>query len=327
MAAGVSAATGEATVRTARCWPTAGLVALTVILTFESFRVLFPHLYGLKEREGLMTVLIAFLAVAAAPFLGPLLARLLKPHRAMALSALLLGAWRLVVQFLDPIAVVTAIAGAILSLVTLTLVLSAPLPGGPGTRAAGLLGGFALDAVILGAFVSWEPAWQDGVAAAVVGATAVTGRVGDDASDRQYRAVLDFNTAALPDNAVITAVTLKVKKQKIYGSNPFDSLGSLTVDMRTGFFHDIQALEKYDFQAAGSRGNVARFIKTASAGWYRAPLRAQNNGLVNLTGTTQFRLRFGTDDNDNGVADYLSFYTGNAAEADRPQLIITYWVP
>ena len=170
MAAGVSAATGDATVRTARRWPTAALVALTVILTFESFRVLFPHLYGLKEREGLMTVLIAFLAVAVAPFLSPLLARLLKPHRAVALGALLLGAWRLVVQFLDPIAAVTAIAGAIVALITLTLVLSAPLPGGPGARAAGLLAGFALDAAILGAFITWEPAWQEGAVAGVAGA-------------------------------------------------------------------------------------------------------------------------------------------------------------
>lgn len=67
MAAGAPAAAGDATVHTARRWPTAALVALTVILTFESFRVLFPHLYGLKEREGLMMVLIAFLAVAVAP--------------------------------------------------------------------------------------------------------------------------------------------------------------------------------------------------------------------------------------------------------------------
>ena len=170
MAAAVSAAQGDATVRTARRWPTAALVALTVILTFESFRVLFPHLYGLKEREGLMTVLIAFLAVAAAPFLSPLLARLLKPHRAVVLGALLLGAWRLVVQFLDPIAAATAIAGAIVALLTLTLVLSAPLPGGPGARAAGLLAGFALDAVILGAFITWEPAWQGGAVAGVAGA-------------------------------------------------------------------------------------------------------------------------------------------------------------
>ena len=97
--------------------------------------------------------------------------------------------------------------------------------------------------------------------------------------------------------------------------------------MKTGFYTEAQALEKYDFHAVGSRGNVGRFIKTASAGWYRAPLRAPAYLLVNPVGTTQFRLRFATDDNDNGVADYLAFYTGNAPQADRPELIITYYVP
>jgi hypothetical protein len=120
---------------------------------------------------------------------------------------------------------------------------------------------------------------------------------------------------------------VKVKKQAIVGSNPFDTHGLLVVDMKTGYYHDIQALEKFDFQAAGSRGNVGRFIKTASSGWYRAPLRARNYALIDLEGTTQFRLRFELDDNDDLGADYLSFYTGNAAEADRPQLIITYYVP
>jgi hypothetical protein len=56
-------------------------------------------------------------------------------------------------------------------------------------------------------------------------------------------------------------------------------------------------------------------------------LRARNYSLISLTGTTQLRLRFEVDDNDNLTADYLSFYTGNAAEADRPELIITYYLP
>jgi hypothetical protein len=90
----------------------------------------------------------------------------------------------------------------------------------------------------------------------------------------------------------------------------------------------LQPLEKYDFQAAGSRGNVGRFIKTPDAGWYRASLRARNYVLVNRTGTTQFRLRFEVDDNDNSTADYLSFFTGNAPTVtDRPELIVTYYTP
>jgi hypothetical protein len=159
-------------------------------------------------------------------------------------------------------------------------------------------------------------------------AAATTARVGDDALDRQYRSILDFDTSGLPDNAVITGVTLRIKKERIYGSSPFDGLGLLLVDMKTGFYHELQPLEKYDFQAAGSRGNVGRFIKTPSAGWYRAPLRARNYVLVNVTGTTQFRLRFEVDDNDNSTADYLSFLTGNTPTVtDRPELIVTYYIP
>jgi hypothetical protein len=32
---------------------------------------------------------------------------------------------------------------------------------------------------------------------------------------------------------------------------------------------------------------------------------------INKTGTTQFRLRFQKDDNDDLAADYLKFYSGN----------------
>jgi len=62
-------------------------------------------------------------------------------------------------------------------------------------------------------------------------------------------------------------------------------------------------------------------------GWYRAPLRAPSYELINREGATQFRLLFELDDNDNARADYLSFYTGDAAEADRPELIVTYYLP
>jgi streptogramin lyase len=157
-------------------------------------------------------------------------------------------------------------------------------------------------------------------------ATATTGRLGDDAADRQYRSILDFDTSTLPDNAVITGVTLRIKRQNITGTNPFTTHGLLTVDQKTGAFHDNPALERLDFHAIGSRGNVGRFIKTPVDGWYRAPLRTRSYPLVNLTGHTQFRLRFFTDDNDDMGADYLSFYTGDTpTEADRPELIVTYY--
>lgn len=152
--------------------------------------------------------------------------------------------------------------------------------------------------------------------------------LGDDLLDRQYRVILDFDTSSLPDDAVVVGVTLRLKRQGITGKNPILTHGYLKVDMRTGFFHDVRSLEKYDFQAPGSRGNVGRFIKVMSSdGWYRAPLQWPSYGLVNLTRVTQFRLRFDLDDNDDGGADALRVFSGDAASADRPQLIVEYYLP
>jgi hypothetical protein len=38
-------------------------------------------------------------------------------------------------------------------------------------------------------------------------------------------------------------------------------------------------------------------------------------------------LYFSIDDNDNRSANFMKFFSGNAAVADRPVLTITYTVP
>lgn len=42
-------------------------------------------------------------------------------------------------------------------------------------------------------------------------------RLGEDTAKKQYHGLLSFSAKGLPDNAVITKVTLKVKKQGISG--------------------------------------------------------------------------------------------------------------
>ena len=160
-------------------------------------------------------------------------------------------------------------------------------------------------------------------------AAAATARLGDDDGDRQYRAILDFNTAGLPDDAVVVGVTLRIRRESLIGTNPFVTHrgaegGHAGPEPSTG----DSDWRGYDFHAIGSRGRVGRFYRADPDGWYRAVLRAPAYPLVNLTGHTQFRLRFDLDDDDDGVADYLSFFTGDAPVAtDRPELIITYYVP
>jgi hypothetical protein len=153
-----------------------------------------------------------------------------------------------------------------------------------------------------------------------------TFNIGDDAAKKQYRAILHFDTSSLPDNATITKVTLKIKKQGLAGTDPFTILGGLLVDMRKPSFGAI-ALSLTDFQTAAGRTAIATFDPTPVSNWYSAVLNASGKNYVNKTGTTQFRLRFATDDNNNAIADFMKFFSGNAGSGSRPQLIVEYKVP
>jgi len=150
--------------------------------------------------------------------------------------------------------------------------------------------------------------------------------VGDDAYNRQYRSILSFNTSGIPDNAVITKVTLKVKKAGLVGTNPFKTHKGLRADIRKNKFGTSKKLQLSDFQAKASKNLVGKF-KKASSGWYKAVLGSAAHPYVNKTGTTQFRLRFYKDDNNDFGADYMKFYSGNAGFSSCPQLIVEYYVP
>jgi len=158
--------------------------------------------------------------------------------------------------------------------------------------------------------------------------TATTLRLGDEAGDKQYRAILHFDTSALPESAVITEALLKIKKQGLVGTNPFNILGGLKVDMRKPYFGPAIGLVIGDFQAAAGKKAVSTFVPFPTLGnWYSAGLNAAGRAYVNKSGTTQFRLYFATGDNDDMAADYMKFYSGNAGAASRPQLVIEYYIP
>jgi hypothetical protein len=145
-------------------------------------------------------------------------------------------------------------------------------------------------------------------------------RVGDDAKNKQYRSLLYFDTSSLPNNAVITKTTLQIK---IAGNVTGDIslLGNLVADMKKGVF-GLAPLELTDFNAAGAPLNTAGSF----SGSYQLTLSSANFKYVNLTGVTQFRLRFTKDDNNNKKADFLSFFAGEDA-TNPPQLIVEYTVP
>jgi hypothetical protein len=151
--------------------------------------------------------------------------------------------------------------------------------------------------------------------------------VGDDSKNRQIRSILSFNTVSLPDNAVVTYAIIKVKQNKIVGGgNIFSELGALKVYIRSPYFGKWRGLELADFNAVPSR-IAASFNPTPNQGWFRATLRISALPYFNMTGHTQFRLQFGKDDNNNKIADYIRFYSGDAPLAGRPILLLRYYVP
>lgn len=153
-------------------------------------------------------------------------------------------------------------------------------------------------------------------------------RVGDNLQDKQYRSILSFSTAGLPDNAVISSAQVMVCSAGVVGTDPFTTHGGLRVDIRKPYFGSAVGLVVGDFQAAASASNVATFGTTPSGGCYTATLNSTGRQNVNRTGTTQFRLRFATDDNDDLGYDYIKFYSGNYATGSlRPVLIIQYHLP
>jgi serine protease len=160
--------------------------------------------------------------------------------------------------------------------------------------------------------------------------TAITFLLGDNAQKNQYRSVLSFRTKGLPDNAIITKITLKLKKQGVLGGeDPVKIFQGFMIDVMKGFFGASAGLQVSDFQAKANK-SYGPFEPILASGWYTinlTPAKAHINKLVMSGGVTQMRLRFKLDDNNNNIANDLKLYSGNAPAASRPQLIIEYYVP
>jgi len=153
--------------------------------------------------------------------------------------------------------------------------------------------------------------------------------LGDNATNKQYRAILHFNTAGLPDNAVVSAVSLRIRLQgSITGTSPFLALGTLMVDIRKPYFGGGSGLGTADFAAVPGAAAVGSFSSQPVDSWYTGNLSGTANSHINLTGTTQFRLAFSIDDNNDFGTDTILFSSGNNGTAsNKPELIIQYYVP
>jgi hypothetical protein len=152
--------------------------------------------------------------------------------------------------------------------------------------------------------------------------------VGDDALKRQFMGILDFDTSSLPNNAVITGARLQVKGM-ILSANVYNKLGSLIADITNPWFGTSARLENIDFRTRARATNVGIFSRTTTFyRWMALNVNPASLFAVNKTGRTQFRIRFTLDDSNDTIKHELRFLSGNFWNpADRPMLIITYYIP
>jgi glucose/arabinose dehydrogenase len=151
--------------------------------------------------------------------------------------------------------------------------------------------------------------------------------LGDNSGRRQSRVVLSFNTADLPDNAIILSVVLKVRQKEITGTNPFTTHGQLVADIRSGAFNGHNALELADFASSASKNSVIKFSNTPVNSWYSKGMNSLGFEYMNKIGITQFRLRFTIDDDNDAETDILRIFSGDGAGNERPRLVVQYFIP
>jgi hypothetical protein len=149
---------------------------------------------------------------------------------------------------------------------------------------------------------------------------------GDDAANKQYRSITSFDTSSLPDGAVIYSGLFKLRKEAIVG-DPFSDHGPFRIDTCKGFFGATEqvALDDFSSRPWNCGGTIPGYDVNGNV-WYDVVLGTIERSRVNLLGLTQFRIGFGSDDDNDEIADTISFYSGDATTASyRPALVVEYY--
>lgn len=125
-----------------------------------------------------------------------------------------------------------------------------------------------------------------------------------------YRGILSFNTANLPDNAIVTGASIYMIRSGA-ADNPFiDKTPS--VDIKNGNFGASAAIEFSDGTDAADATDIGCFHGSVDANHdaVRIDIDAAALSYINLTGRTQFRLSL---DDPDYRDEYTNFYDGGGA--------------
>lgn len=158
-------------------------------------------------------------------------------------------------------------------------------------------------------------------------------RMGDDgwdfpgtAATNDYRSILSFNTAGLPDNANVTGASVYLIRSGA-DDNPFEKNGYVPrLDIKNGHFGTSENLEPADGTDAADAEDVGCFQGIVEEDKFalRVDLSAAALAHFNKTGTTQMRLQFGAPD---WSTEYVNFYDGGGNPGYLPPEVIALQNP
>lgn len=156
--------------------------------------------------------------------------------------------------------------------------------------------------------------------------------VGDGSRGQQSKALLSFDTSAIPAGAEVTGATLRLFGTRVAGKP--GSLGALFASMALGgeggaILGTDSAVEPPDFQAQPHLHHVAEFRAAAANADIVANLHPVAAALMSRTGPTQFIVRYCKPTNGDAAADGVTLASGDygADSPARPRLVVRYRVP
>lgn len=140
-------------------------------------------------------------------------------------------------------------------------------------------------------------------------------RMGDDGffpiTEHDWRGILSFNTANLPDNAIVTGASIYLNRSGAGGnSNPYDLEDRLPkLDIISGTFGNPE-VELSDGTATADATDVGCFHGTVPSNYDATRIDIHPSYLqhINTSGRTQFQLYFNLAD---WAANYIDYYDGS----------------
>ncbi|OHD12852.1 MAG: hypothetical protein A2Y41_02000 [Spirochaetes bacterium GWB1_36_13] len=120
--------------------------------------------------------------------------------------------------------------------------------------------------------------------------------VGTGADSKYNRPIIDFDTSSIPDTATITRAYLKVT----YGSAYLGNVGTMNIDIKTGYFGSAQSVAGEDWNAAATVSStpsvpVATIDAFTSGSKFSTDFSSSGISAINKAGITQIRIKAVSD--------------------------------